>query len=32
MPETLTMNDTPADQPAMNADEQDSIHLLISQQ
>ena len=27
MPETLTMNDTPADQPEMNADEQDSLQV-----
>ena len=25
MAETLTINETPADQPAMNADEQDSL-------
>ena len=30
MPETLTMNDTPADQPAMNADEQDSLQVAES--
>jgi hypothetical protein len=30
MPETLTMNDTPADQPEMNADEQDSLQVAES--
>jgi len=30
MPETLTMNDTPADQPDMNADEQDSLQVAES--
>jgi len=30
MPETLTMNDTPADQPNMNADEQDSLQVAES--
>lgn len=30
MSETLTMNDTPADQPAMNADEQDSLQVAES--
>lgn len=30
MPETLTMNDTPADQPYMNADEQDSLQVAES--
>lgn len=30
MPETLTMNDTPADQPEMNADEQDSLEVAES--
>lgn len=30
MPETLTMNDTPADQPTMNADEQDSLQVAES--
>ena len=30
MPETLTMNDTPADQSAMNADEQDSLQVAES--
>lgn len=30
MPETLTMNDTPADQPAMNVDEQDSLQVAES--
>ena len=30
MPETLTMNDTPADQPDINADEQDSLQVAES--
>jgi hypothetical protein len=30
MPETLTMNDTPADQPEFNADEQDSLQVAES--
>jgi hypothetical protein len=30
MPETLTMNDTPADQPDMNSDEQDSLQVAES--
>jgi len=30
MPETLTMNDTPVDQPDMNADEQDSLQVAES--